>query len=271
MFHPTDSIAQEIPAERPAAEPFFLLPRNRDFYLGKARYPAIKDRSLFFFLVLTEVVALVFFGSSVREAYIVNQIAQYGQITTGTVISRYISRGKSTSYYMTYTFQAALPGQAARSYQYEQTVSQKNYNQHPEGSKVRIAYFPNDPTMSRLGGPDRDDGSTFAYVLVMAIGTLTVTAFLAYQINQVLRDREFAGKGHIIEGQLLDRQGAMTGGKNKYFRLDVAYRFVSPQGGQEITGRQSTPRNDLKGKKKLPRPGVPVVVLYVDDKHYKML
>jgi hypothetical protein len=271
MFHPADSIAQEIPEARPAVEPFLLLPRNKNFSLGKVRYPAIKDRSAIFFIALMQLFTLAFCGYSVYGAYVVNQIAQYGQITMGTVTSRSITRGKSTSYYLTYTYQAVPGTQAARSYQNKQSVSRGTYDRHPINSRVSVAYLPDDPATSRLGGPDREDGSTLILVPIMGLVVLIPTAFLAHLIKQVFQDREFAQKGHIIGGRLLDVQGVMTGGKNRYFRLDVEYAFLSPQSGREITKRQSTPRNDLKGKKNLPQPGEPVAVLYVDDKHFKML
>ena len=63
----------------------------------------------------------------------------------------------------------------------------------------------------------------------------------------------------------------MTSGKNRYYKLSVAYRFVSPQSSQEIIGKDSTQRDDLKKSQKLPKPGVPVAVLYLDECEVQLL
>src|SRR5258706_16208622 len=101
MFQPADSLAQEPAEPQLPAKIFFLLPRNINFYMGKARYPAIKDRATIFFLALLLVFVVAVFVYSIYQDYVTDQIVQHGQITTGTVTSLFISSGKSTSYYLT--------------------------------------------------------------------------------------------------------------------------------------------------------------------------
>src|SRR5207253_2853500 len=125
---------------------------------------------------------------------------------------------KSTTYYVGYQFQAAAPGQPLKTYQNRQSVSYAAYNRHPQGSTVNVAYLPNDPNMSRLGGPDRDQASMWIVLPFLVIMILFPAGFFVYTIRKILQDRALANQGHIIEGELIERQGAMVGSKSRYYK-----------------------------------------------------
>lgn len=66
------------------------------------------------------------------------------------------------------------------------------------------------------------------------------------------------GKVHFSEGQSSD-----------YYHVTVTYEFQSPT-GQSLWNRGVEVRDDLRGQP-LPKPGTPVLVLYLDDQNYALI
>jgi hypothetical protein len=247
-------------------EPFLMLPRNDKFLRGQARYPAIASRSQFLLIGVFVLIGGVFLGFAIRDLISDLRLQQAGQTAQGMVISRRISGSKNPSYYISYRF----PDQSTSSYYIrEQQVSRDSYNRHPEKTSVSVAYLRDDPTASRLTGPDTDTSSRDGLLFFGLLWTGLTGVVLFFMLRSVMQDRWLAQHGEIIEGQLVNCSGRMTGGKGSYYKLSVDYQFCTPD-GRIMFGKQNASRNDLR-RTVLPATNTPVAVLYVDEKHYKLL
>ncbi|HVO42961.1 MAG TPA: DUF3592 domain-containing protein [Aggregatilineales bacterium] len=275
-YHPDDvSLASappqpgSSPTAAPAFEPFLMNLRNLNFARGQARYPAILWSNV---LGIGAVVAfLVFMLATLGLNWITDtRVASAGRLTRGTVIARRTVSGKSTTYYLTFQYQARGTDNEPHRYQVEQTVSPAIYASRTEGAEVTIKVLPDDPATARLAGPD-DDGYYRNNNLLGLVILVPVTIGLTIvQLRPIVIDRALARDGRVVQGKLLSRSGRMIKGKNRYFQVSVAYTFTSPTTGLAITGKQNATRNDLRDKP-LPELGTPVAVLYVNDSRFKIL
>jgi len=270
MFQPTQAATLEPSPQFATFEPFLMLPRNDKFLRGQARYPAIASRSQFILIGIFVLIGVVFLGFAIRDLINDMQLQQGGQTTQGTVIDRRISRGKkSSSYYITYRYPVQSAGSASDYYIREQEVSRDSYNRHAENTAVSVVYLKDDPTMAQLTGQDTDHSSRDGLLFFGLLWTGITGVVLFFMVRAVVQDRWLAQHGEIIEGQLVNCSGRMTGGKGSYYKLSVDYQFCAPD-GRIMFGKQNASRNDLR-RTVLPATNTPVAVLYVDDKHYKML
>jgi hypothetical protein len=257
--------------------PFLLLPRNEDFVRGNSRYPAIKDRAGIILMLLLLITFLALTGSLLYQQYIAAQLTSRGTVTTATVLDRGSSSGRSTTYTLAYEYQAALTGQQPATYRQSQTVASKTFDKHPAGSKITIAYLPDNPNISQLAGPDADPNYASGQLIAVVLPIFIAFGGLLYFVWPVYKDRRLASGGSIIKGQVVERQGQYVTARRRYYELTIKYSFASPTDGTTLEGTQSLPRNDLKpdndlrANAKLPAPGAAVAVLYLDNEHYKML
>jgi len=258
-------------------QPFLLLPRNKDFIVGNSRFPAIKDRLGIILMLLLLITFLALAGSMAYQAYINNRLASSGKITTANIINNSSSSGRSTTYTLEYEFQVAMPGAEVTTYHQAQTVTSSTYNKHPEGTRVTIAYLPDNPSISQLAGPDADPSYIAGQLLAVTLPLFIALGGLIYFVRPVYKDRKLASGGSLIKGQIVEREGRFVTGRRRYYELTVSYSFVSPTSGTTLEGSQSLPRNDLRpdndlGRNtKLPAPKAAIAVLYLDDEQYKML
>jgi hypothetical protein len=201
----------------------------------------------------------------VRALYQDELLRQNGVSVEGVIINRRTSTAKTTSYYITYGYSAANQ----QFHTQEVHVSENTYASHPEGMPVSVVYLPSDPNVSMLTGEDADY-SERNKVLLFGLGWLGIAFIgLSAAIWKMREQRLWVQKSRIMQGIVCESQGHQAGEKLRYFKLTIRYRFVSPS-GIELFGRQSEARDDL-AYQALPKPGTPVAVLYLDDKHYKML
>jgi hypothetical protein len=252
--------------------PFLLLPRNEAFVRGDVPYPAIKDRAGIALMLLLLLTFVILAGTMVYQQYVAEQLARNGKMTTANIVNRVSSSGKYTTYTLEYEYQAETV-----TYHQSQTVSSTTYDKFPEGSKVTIAYLPDNPTVSQLAGPDADSNYLSGQIIAVILPLFIALGGLIYFVWPVVKDRKLAKGGSIIKGQIVERRGEMISGKRRYYELTVTYSFVSPLDGTTVQRTQSLPRNDLKPEGNLsrnvnlPAPGAAIAVLYLDNEHYKML
>jgi hypothetical protein len=157
-------------------------------------------------------------------------------------------------------------------------VNRSTYNAHVEGSTVAIAYLPEDASQVQLFGPDSQRGTTETQMLFTLIPLGIAVGGLFYLTKPILKDRYMADGGRLMEGQIVQRSGCeVPRGKGSHaYQVTVSYTFDSPT-GKQLGGTQKLDRNDLRKPKNqstrtnLPPVGAPVVVLYKDDEHFKMM
>ncbi|MCC7452090.1 MAG: DUF3592 domain-containing protein, partial [Anaerolineae bacterium] len=171
--------------------------------------------------------------------------------------------------YITYRYPVQSPNSASDYYIREQEVSRDSYNRHPENSAVSVVYLQDDPTFAQLTGQDTDNSARegLLWFGLLWLGLTGVVLF--FMVRAVVQDRWLARHGEIIEGQIVNCSGRITGGKGSYYKLTVEYQFCTPD-GRILFGKQNASRNDLR-QSVLPATNTPVAVLYADDQHYKLL
>ncbi len=188
--------------------------------------------------------------------------------TKGQVIDHRISRGKSTTYYVTYQFTVQ-----DQTYTQEDSVGSSAYYAYEVGGNIPVTFVASDPNTSHIG----ENGIRWtAMVPLFFIGGFFLIfgiIWLVSQIPQYRRLRRMRRDGQLVLGQLKGTFGAMVrrgSGKNRRtdFDLTLYYTFVSPT-GKKIDAETTFTRNDLK-KKELPTSGA-VAVLYVGDDDYMVL
>ncbi len=250
----------------PPFEPFLLVPETRKFFTGQSRHLPIQDFWLIVFFFFFTLMAVLLLVGALGEYADALRLQQSGKISEGTIIRRSMSSGKSPTYYLTYEFY--VNGSDTR-FSREQKVRRTTYDEHAEGSPVTVAYLPNNPTISRLAGRDADDSIVQANLPETGLLLLVALAFMVFLLRPVMRDRRLARNGRILEGKVVKCDGRLAGSKRRYYKLTVQYQFLSAS-GTLLSGKQDARREDMRHKLR-PGAGTPVAVLYVDDRHYKML
>jgi hypothetical protein len=274
MFQPADSaesasLAAPTGASAPSGpsfEPFLLVPETRKFFMGQARHLPIQELWMIVFFGFFTFMAVCLLVGALGEYADAGRLQQSGVITQGTITGRTVSSGKSASYYLTYEFN--VKGSDIR-FTHQQTVRRTTYEAHPEGSLVTVAYLPDDPNVSRLAGKDADDSVMQASLPESGLFVLFTFVFMFFLLRPVVRDQWLARNGRILQGKVMKSNGRLAGSKHRYYKLAVQYEFLSPSGAV-LSGKQDARRDDLRHSL-LPGSGTPIAVLYVDDRHYKML
>lgn len=188
--------------------------------------------------------------------------------TEGRVVDSRVSRGKSTSYYLTYTFSVNDVD-----YKREESISKSEYNEHNNGDWVTITYVKEDPTSSHLGLAGLHWTAISPFLFVIGFFALMGAVFFISDLPRRRRVARLRRDGQLIFGQLMASNGVMVrrgSGKSRRIDYDVTiyYQFMNPN--QKRLDRQETfVRNDLK-KKDLQSRGS-VAVLYASDDDYMVL
>lgn len=243
---------------------FLLDPDNIQFiqYL-KPHYNRGLRRGLFFYMIIL----VLIFGLAAFLAWriwdIHNQYEAAGISTLGTVIDRGYSTGRSTTYYLYYSY--SVPGKDDP-YQGKQDVDYDFYHQTFRGDKVPIEYLSNDPSTSKIAGREADMVWYIVFGLVMIVTLLLIILIIR---NLVRRNRlERTGQllpARVSQAYLQEKRNR----RRRYYMLVVDYEFQDPY-GKLINNREKYVRNDLCDQP-LPPPGAPLVVLYANDRLYSLL
>ncbi|HEX8202820.1 MAG TPA: hypothetical protein VF590_20250 [Isosphaeraceae bacterium] len=115
---------------------------------------------------------------------------------------------------------------------------------------------------------------------INAIGgavTLMVSVVLVVGgcLEKTHSERRLLRHGQILEGSLIRCSGGETysiAGESEavyYYEVKAEYHFTTPR-GREVVGKETGSRCDLRDCP-LPPPGNPVLILYLDDSHYRLL
>jgi hypothetical protein len=193
---------------------------------------------------------------AVQEALSKNGVTKIATVTDG-----HKTTGRSTTYYLTYSYDVDVNGQTT-AFSNEETVSASLYDSTAIGAHVSIRYLPDDPATSRL--LDEDSNNTF--LIVIGVAFIIGGLFLIFSFaRQYRRDRILERDGQIISGSITKSSISGVGNKRQ---LHIQYQFLSPL-GTELEGKQSERRRDVQIES-IP-PGTKVAVVYHDDKTFRLL
>ncbi|OJV92584.1 MAG: hypothetical protein BGO39_32310 [Chloroflexi bacterium 54-19] len=243
---------------------FLLEPDNIQFiHRQKSHFNRGLRRGLFAFLVIVSLIFGVAAFLSWRIWDIHNRYEQFGVSTAGTVVDRGYSSGRSTTYYLYYSYN--VPGQDGPD-QGKQDVDYDFYHQTRLGAKLPIEYLSNDPTTSKIAGREADLTWYIVFGLVMAVCLL----FISLIVRNIIRRNRLERTGRLLPARLASAYlQERRNRRRRYYVLEVYYDFQNPY-GKVLSGKERYVRNDLYVQP-LPPPGTPLVLLYASDQLYSLL
>ncbi|MEO8613156.1 MAG: DUF3592 domain-containing protein [Chloroflexota bacterium] len=201
---------------------------------------------------------------AMNEQTVQAALAKDGVKALATVTDGEKTTGRTTTYSLTYNYDANVNGQV-QSFSNSQEVSSMLYDSTAIGAHVSIRYLPDDPATSRILGESTEN--TFLVILGIAF-SLGSIYLIFYFVRQYRRDRTLERAGQIITGTITKSSISGVGGKRQ---VTVQYTFTSPllTLGEESHGKQSERRRDVQ-LTDVP-PGTKVAVVYFDDKTFRLL
>lgn len=132
------------------------------------------------------------------------------------------------------------------------------------GTPLTVRYLTDEPEESRITqGIDTDfsfNNLAIGSYLLQLVG-VTLLAFRGWE--QMRRFSRLETGGQIVRGSVIDTSTSWW----RYPWVSIRYQFTKPD-GQVIEGRRSV---HLRAMEQKPEPGVPVMVLYIDDRTHWML
>jgi hypothetical protein len=266
---------------------FLLNPENSDMLIGKRKFTIpinfIFITSLLLFLLLLISILLLVTGinNTLTATYLSSSETSVEGVITGQRKGVIGNISQTATYFVTYQFN---PTESKTPYHKEQGVRDDLFNKLKTGDSVRIKYLPTDPNVSTLAEVDMNASLGFMgslLIIIGALGTLITGVYLLPVVSAALKELHLRRYGKILNGQVLScrrykNEAPTSLNPHEYgsalsnlFFIELSYRFKLPD-GKEITSWDKRKRDDLKGKS-LPTFGLPIAVLYLDEKHYKVL
>lgn len=208
-------------------------------------------------LVLVGALFLMFLAPFViNDALSTKERETTGRTAIATVLGKRVSRGKSTSYYLTYEFRT----HTEHTIQREENVNSGLYGT-AVGASLEVIYAENNPHNARLVLNSKSDFWIMLFVLVVfpvpLIGGGLMMWWRLHRLNRY---------GILLPGGLTRCNG--SSGKNGY-TVTARYQFRTPD-GQYLTGTSSSQRNDLR-RGRMPQRGAPVIVIWDGRSIHRML
>jgi len=241
--------------------PFLFKPADLDFVEGRT-HTLPPDWNVFISVATLVIVALVIALVTLPPVLLLMNLNQNGVNTQAVVSGESQTSGKSTTYYVYFSY--SVNGQ---SYNTRQSVQYGTYLNLGQGSPVAIRYLPDDPTQARLSGASADESTITLDFIILAVGVLTVVISLYWLNIHMQRTRRLVAGGQLIDGEVVEAHVSRS--KSSY-SLKLTYGFTSPASGQALTRSESAGRNDLRNNT-APAPNTPVKVLFLDDNTYRVL
>jgi len=232
-------------------------PENEAFVNGTCRrIKGVSFIKVLFTSFLACLMGMVVYANA-SAGFATQGILDNGVETSAVITNHVIRAGRGGGAYVTYQYTVA-----GHVYTQEEPVTQTGYDQMSIGSSIRVRYLADRPNEARLlGGYLRYTAAEVVYVLfgIFALFLIVFPFWAAWE------DYRFARDGQLLNGTLIGVSGRRT--KNGY-RVTFEYTTYSPL-GVELRGKTGVIRRDLRNN--LPETGYPVKVLYIDDKHHRML
>ncbi len=270
---------------RPLPSNLFLVdPANKDFIAHPAQRFHLWSRTgavllgiLLIVLIPVLILAEGFTGLSHDIRLAQSGATAYAEITNHrSAVSG--GAGQARTYYLSYRF---YPLNQDRAFTGEQPVSQATYEGLGEGAQVDVRYDPADPGISRLANDSTLQQSSKLLIWIGLVGLLAVGGFAVFQILRLRNDYRLMHSGQLLLGHVNRCTGNLKAtsrllDSNEYgcplrgnYRIDLTYRFRTPD-DREIRRRVIRRRNDLYNAE-LPVHDAPLAIIYLDDRHYKVL
>jgi hypothetical protein len=274
----TGAPAAPIPAYNPTVPPIttdnFFASGKKPFLFNKANEGIVEGRSrhivrtwsLYFVLGFFALFMGVMTGVTYPNFQLVTDLDARGREAEGTITSKRTTtssgRNRSTTYYLKFDYRVG-----GQRYTTEQSVASRIYNVNSQGSKVTVRYVPDTPARARLGGDDIDDDGVRTGFYLVIVGWTGFAILCVLALNHMMKNARLSAQGQLVTGRIVGAQ--LSRSKNSY-TLNLTYAFTSPSSGKTIQRKESTNRNDLKNNG-APAYGLPVQVLYVDDRTYRVM
>ena len=245
-------------------QPFLITPSNYQ-YLNRSRRSVNSEsrRGMLILLVILIVIAALALGFGAWGSWDRdNHFRAKGVDTQGTAIERRVSRGRSTSYYITYRY--TVNGQT---YTHEESVSSSDYDRVYTNQKIAVRYLSDNPAESELAGHSDIGGAIFW--LIIGLVLVGSSAFVFTRLQRLSR---FAQRGQIMQGMITNATMTITRSRRSQtsYTLGINYVFRNPY-GTEVAGKEQKNRKDMQNADMYSLRGAPVAVLYIDDKNYMLL
>jgi hypothetical protein len=263
---------------------FLLKPYHAHRQLGTLQIISAKQ----ILLCLALVGLISFFGLIIMQGaqplILDYQLQQNGIDTQGSIVDiqpvSMRSRGQAPAAYITYSFTSA----AEVIYLGKQVVSTEDSRRLQPGATVAIRYLLHNPNASVLVVQNVENilGPGNAMItLLVTISQLATLAVFASLMWSVWWDEQYFRRGRLIFGHVLKCRAYLEsfasqlnvestdrhlGGR---FMIELSYAFHS-HAGKTIRAVTTQQRNDLRFQA-LPAFGQPLAILYLDDRHYKLL
>jgi len=263
---------------------FFVDPANSVLSSDSTVVARLPNASIGLILLLL-VAMLLFVFLTIIGASVLGSEAQLDRsdlTVQGIVISHRHSAVSSVNqgvlHYVTYLYSVSNRGETLTKEQY---VTEATYNQLDDGDRVLVKYLHFDPTVAELSGPASTNSlaqNGYFMTVFGGIGMLVALIFLVSHVWQFWRDDVLIRKGHLMMGEVikcradlkvtqtsLDTNSSLRGSNF----IELTYLFNTPE-GKEIETTVKARRNDLIGQH-LPEFGTPIAVLFLSERHYKIL
>ena len=243
------------------ADTFLLYPQNKGFLRGYSRrlHGRYEAQAGVLLLVLLICSALALMWSHELSDWV--RLTYHGRETQGVITGHQITRGKSTNYYLFYSYELPQSG-GTRRFSADENVPRATYSAFSPGAGVTVRYVPDAPHISSIQWtPALPIWKTIG-LTVATLGTCFVTrqSVLTLQTLRLLRREGWVVSGRVSSANIESSRNGQ--------RLNVVYQFTAPD-QRVLRGSDNTLRNDLKGK--LPQPGTLVAVLYVSPEVFQIL
>ncbi len=268
-------VEEDVPRKRKArdnagfGDVFLLDPSNMRFLLGQVKVFSAMSAfgtgcTVLFLLPFLAIglFVIVMAGTEWRSYHLLNTT---GVMTRGEFTNKYITTDDDdggTNYHIEYLYEVN-----ERPFMGSDTVSRDAYNRAGIGEPISIVYAPSDPGISALEGANDISSPIFLTVFAAFWNLISWGVFLAMIVG-LFRDRQLSRHGQTVRGELMSISGH-RGSKGKYY-VTAHYNFLPPGDSELLTGQTRAQRNDLRGAA-LPDKGTPVMVLYRNRSHFKML
>ncbi|MEP7287561.1 MAG: DUF3592 domain-containing protein [Chloroflexota bacterium] len=265
---------------------FLLNPEHEQYVIGQS--PFRKTFKNIFILFSFLMLLSIFFGlitfQGLSPLLTAIQIQQSGIRVQADVIGERIitsrGNGQASVYLMRYQFTTAS-GQIS---EVEQIVSRKTATRFEVGDSIPVKYLAHDPKLAALTDHAQDNVLNSGNILITltgCIGLLITLGTLGFFGWQLWWENQFFTHGHLVIGHVLachayleiapkmrhvHLQGAGLRGR---YLIELSYSFRSPT-SHTIRSKVERQRNDLRNVP-LPAFGQHIAVLYLNEKHYKLL
>lgn len=256
--------AAALPAN--AQPPFLLDKRNQDFFRDrtcKLYSPAEHIKNLNVILAVVNLILFLILGWNAWRWW---QFTMNGAITEAKVIDRDVDNsGDSTSYYLTYEYNARLPDQSRQSFTSRDSVSYSNYRRYEPGTYLLIRYLKHDPASATSKWHQ-----WWIWQLIVGYGVVLFLLWLVcYRLPRSYRNRvhTILTQGKVLPGRILTSTGENDDGN---YNVKITYEFTTPTTGRLLKGDVTETRNDLK-RQALPASGTLVAVMYLTEADFFLL